>query len=454
MAKMARLIKMHEIDEFSEVKTIPDGAVTSQIISNIRSLDEKSELEPFIRNIIFDPNSTPHGPTEIADIITTHVHIRGEKQLAAFILKGKSYNRVSSRIVAHQFAKARQIIGLNLMVFVAVGGIQDDAQRDFIQAAIDANSNYIIIDAHDLARLLISYEMICSKDGTPFDDKGRCRNGHILDEGLKLELSIKEKARYTIFNQKDISVRGAKRYSVVILLDPHYTKDTIRYIIKEATEKFKNSNYYRNERIRMRWGDSRAHVVWLFIACDSDDEKNRNWLCQSCWMDHSSKNIILPLQLNGTDKYEDIDILWNDNYKSMKEFMESITGTKEDVLGQIDSILHDMIGLANGCIENFNNYMAGYVSQEDFLLKMHEAEPKIRSLYLKAGNISLPPIDCSGYYQACQSFFANIDNMILFFSVRGLEIWDQPTRKNLMKTAIEEFYKNIKRIELEKDKIN
>jgi hypothetical protein len=98
MAKMARLIKMHEIDEFSEVKTIPDGAVTSQIISNIRRLDEKSELEPLIRNIIYDPNSTPHGPTEIADIITTHVHIRGKKQLAAFILKGKSYNRGHNRI--------------------------------------------------------------------------------------------------------------------------------------------------------------------------------------------------------------------------------------------------------------------------------------------------------------------------------------------------------------------
>lgn len=160
---MTRLIKMHEIEEFYEVKTIPDSAVTSQIISNIRRLDEKSELEPFIRNIIYDPNSTPHGPTEIADIITTHVHINGEKQLAAFILKGKSYNRVSSRIVAHQFAKTRQIMGINLMVFIAVGDIQDDAQRDFTQAAIDANSNYIIIDAHDLARLLISYEIICPK---------------------------------------------------------------------------------------------------------------------------------------------------------------------------------------------------------------------------------------------------------------------------------------------------
>ncbi|HUS76319.1 MAG TPA: hypothetical protein VMY43_09965 [Methanothrix sp.] len=451
---MARLIKLHEIEEFSEVKAIPDDTVTSQIISNIRCLDEKSELEPFIRNIIHDPNSTPHGPTEIADIITTHVQIRGEKQLAAFILKGKSFDRVSSKIVVHQFAKVRQIRGLNLMVFLAVGDIQDDAQRDFVQAAIDANSNYIIIDAHDLARLLIGYEMICPKDGTPFDDQGNCRNGHIRDEGLKLELNVREKARYIIYSQKDVSVGGAKRYSAIVLLDPHYAKDIKRNIIREATEKIKNSNYYRNERTKIRWGKSKAHVVWLFVACDMEDIKNANWFCQSCWMDRSSKNnIILPQPLNGNDKYEDIDIHWNDDYKSIKDFMESITGTKEDVLGQIDSILQDMICLAKGCIEDFDNYIAGYVSEEDFLLKMHDAEPKIRSLYLKAGNIPLPPIDCSSYNQACQNMFANIDNMTLFFSARGLETWDQPTRKILMKTAIQDFYKNIKRTELEKDKI-
>lgn len=451
---MARLIRMHEIDEFSEIKTVPDSVVTSQIISNVRCLDEKSELEPFIRNIIYDPNSTPHGPTEIADIITTHIHIRGGKQLAAFVLKGKSFDKVSSKIVTHQFAKMRQIKGLNLMLFIAVGDIQDDAQRDFTQAAIDADCNYIIVDAHDLARLLIGYEIICPNDGTPFDDEGNCRNGHTLDKGIKLEIDVREKARYTIFNQEDVSSGGAKRYRAIILLDPHYTKDTIRDIIKEATEKLKNSNYYRNERVRARWGESKAHVVWLFIACDVEDVKNINWLCQSCWMTHSSGNIILPHPLNGNDKYEDIDILWYDNYKPMKTFMDSITGTKESVLGAVDPILSDMIDLAKRSIEYFDKYINCHISEERFMSEMREIEPKIRSLYIKSGNIPLPPIECNDYYRACQSIFANIDNMALFFSARGLETWDSSTRNILMKGAIDDFYKNIKRIELEKDKIN
>jgi metal-responsive CopG/Arc/MetJ family transcriptional regulator len=96
---MGRIIKIHEIDEFSEIRTIPDAAINDTILSNIRELDEKSEMERFIRETLYDSNETPHGPTEIADILTSHVHVRGGKKLAAFVLKGKSFKKVSSRAV-------------------------------------------------------------------------------------------------------------------------------------------------------------------------------------------------------------------------------------------------------------------------------------------------------------------------------------------------------------------
>jgi len=83
---MSRPIKINEIDEFSEINSIPSGAISQTILSNVRGLDEKQEMEPFLRQILYDPNETPHGPTEIADILTTHVHIRGQKQLAAYWL--------------------------------------------------------------------------------------------------------------------------------------------------------------------------------------------------------------------------------------------------------------------------------------------------------------------------------------------------------------------------------
>ena len=84
---MGCLIKIHDIEEFSEVKAVPDASVNDVILTSIRALDEEKELERFVREILYDPNSTPHGPTEIADILTTHCHIKGSKRLAAFVLK-------------------------------------------------------------------------------------------------------------------------------------------------------------------------------------------------------------------------------------------------------------------------------------------------------------------------------------------------------------------------------
>ena len=450
---MGRLIKIHEIDEFSEVKTIPDATISEKILTNTRNLDEK-EIERFVREILYDPHETPHGPTEIADILTSHVHVRGDKRLVAFILKGKSFKRVSSRDVTHQFAKLRQIPELGLMVFGAVGNVQDDAQRDFVQAAIDAGCDYLIIDAQDWARLFIAYEKICPEDGTPYNDTGTCTNGHVRDAGLTLEMEVREKRSYTIVNQKDVSHAGAKRYSATILLDKHYPKDVIRTIIQEATEKLKYSNYYRNERVKARWKKIPAHVVWLFIAYDLEDIQNANWVCRTCWIAPSLTKDMRPLGLNGNEKLGDIEILWNDDYKPHKNFFESLSGTKEEVLGAIRPILNEMVEYAKLAIKHFEEYHRENISEDELILRMQKMEPKVTELYLQSGNIPTPPEDCKDYDQACQNIFATIHDMFLYYSKRGLETWPKSNRDWLMQDTIKRFYDGWKGIEFEERKIH
>ncbi len=450
---MRYLIKIHDIDEFSEIKTIPDAAINKEILFNIKNLDEKS-IERFLREILYDPNETPHGPTEIADILTTHVHIRGYKRLAAFVLKGKSFPRVSSREVTHQFVKLRQIPQLGLIVFLAVGDIQDDAQRDFVQIAIDAGCDYLIIDAQDLARLFIAYEKVCPKDGTPYDETGTCKKGHIRDKGIHLEMEVRERIRYTIVEQRDVSHAGAKRYSAIILLDRHYPRDIIRTIIQEATEKLKYSNYYRNERLKARWGRTPAHVIWLFIAYDLEDIQNANWICRTCWIDPSLPENMRPRGLNGNEKLGDIEIFWNDEYQSYKDFFESHFGTKEEVLEAIRPILDEMIELANEAINYFEKYRRKEISEDKFILKMQEMEPRVTELYHQSGNIPIPPEDCKEYDQACQNLFATIRDVFLYYSKKGLETWPKKNRDWLMRDTIKRFYNDLERIKFEESKIH
>ncbi|MCD6463081.1 MAG: hypothetical protein J7L52_05255 [Thermotogae bacterium] len=450
---MGKLIKIHDIDEFSEVKNILEANINKMILSNVRNLEEK-EIERFLREIIHDPNETPHGPTEIADILTTHVHVRGEKRLAAFVLKGRSFQKVSSKDVGHQFLKLRQIPHLGLIVFGAVGNIQDDAHRDFVQMAKDASCDYLIIDAFDFARLFIAYEKICPKDGTPYDDTGTCLKGHVRDKGLTLEMEVKEKVRYTIVSQKDLSHEGAKRYSAIVLLDRHYQRDVVRKIIQEVTEKLKHSNYYRNERIKTRWGKSPAHVVWLFIACDLEDIQNANWLCRTCWVDPSLPESMRPFKLNGNERMGDIEIHWNDDYKLCKNLFEEYSGTKEEVLEAINPILSEMLKFADQAIDCFKRYRQGEISENEFIQKMQKMKPKVGELYSQSGNIPSPPPDCGDYDQACQDIFAIIHNMFLYYSEEGLKRWPKQYRDKLMKDSIDQFYENLYRIEFEEKKLH
>lgn len=114
------------------------------------------------------------------------------------------------------------------------------------------------MDAHDLCRLFIGYEKICSKDGTAFNEVGICKHAHVREAGLPLEMEVREKARYKIIRLEDISHAVAKRYSAKIILDRHYPKEVVKTIIQEVTEKLKCTNYYRSELVKERWGKTPA----------------------------------------------------------------------------------------------------------------------------------------------------------------------------------------------------
>lgn len=451
---MARLIEIKEIDEFSNIVGVPNSAINETVLTNIKKLDEKTELEQSVREILFDPNETPHGPTEIADILTTHVHVRGEKRVAAFVLKGKGCQSVSSRNVTHQFVKLWQVPEIGLMIFGAVGNIQDDAQRDFIEAATKANCDYLIIDAVDWARLFISYEKLCAKDGIPYDDAGRCKNGHMLDEDVPIQIKVREEVIFDIIDQRDISHPGAKRYSAIVLTDSHYTKEVIRDIIQKATEKLRCSQYHRNDWLKARWKNIPAHVVCLYLAFDLKDIQNVNWVCRTIWIDPSLPEDMRPHGINGNEKFGEIEIYWNDEYATNKKFLEENYGTKEEVLEKLKEILDEMIGHANKAIDYFKKYKSGEINEEEFSLIMQEMGPRVTELYLSSSDLPFPPEDCKDYDEACQNIFNFIHNMFIYYSKEGIEKWSTKNRDWLMQTTIKEFCSALDEIKYKERKIH
>src|SRR4051812_49250156 len=83
------VVRLEDIDEFAIVRRLPRASINDRVLAGIRALNERTQIEPFLREILVDPTLTAHGSTEIADVLTTHVTIGGHAKHAAFVNKGK-----------------------------------------------------------------------------------------------------------------------------------------------------------------------------------------------------------------------------------------------------------------------------------------------------------------------------------------------------------------------------
>lgn len=190
---MPRILRFDDFDAFKDARYVRPELIPETVLQRVKTLKE-NRLEAFLRQILIQPYSTPHGPTELSDILCTML-VRGRPRLAAFTLKGKSFQRITDKDVAHQFVKATSIPLLRVMAFVAVGDIQDSAVKCLSQEAVNAGCDILVVNRVDLSRLLIAYGKICPHDGRILKNQ-HCKCGFVYDhQQLFVDLKIKATRR-------------------------------------------------------------------------------------------------------------------------------------------------------------------------------------------------------------------------------------------------------------------
>jgi hypothetical protein len=190
------LITLLRIDNFDRVRDIRPATVSDAAIAAVKALDEATEIEPWIQSILHDTNRTPHGPSEIVDILTHKMTVRGREGMGAFILKGRSFPTVRPRHVSHQIFRLERIADLSFAILAASGDVLDDVKEQFVSTATRLGCEYGFLDAHDLARLFVAFGYLCPRDGERIRG-GRCscgyspqtRTSNILQQEALSELS-------------------------------------------------------------------------------------------------------------------------------------------------------------------------------------------------------------------------------------------------------------------------
>ena len=260
--KMSLLIPIEAFDNFREVKGFPATGVSADLVRAVKRLDEREEIEPFIRAILADLGQTPHGPAEIADIFTHRIVAKGQHGMAAFILKGKSFPTVRPSDVAHQIYRLKKLDGLKLAVFASPGTILDAAKEQFCSTCEDIGCHYAIFDAVDLARLFVAHGFLCPRDASRIS-AGRCKCGYsprkrILNvlqtdalRGLATAHSLGQKAGLIVLppgsGKTRIAAEDAKTIDAKRVLYIAHTHEILDVAVSEFEAKFGVENVSRLE---------------------------------------------------------------------------------------------------------------------------------------------------------------------------------------------------------------
>lgn len=428
-----------DIDEFSKILTVPKEAITSEIIASVRNLGEKEHLEPFLSNIIGHPDCTPHGPMEIVDIYTHHVHINGKSHITGFILKGKALQKVKSEKITYQFLKVPANGAFAVTILACVGVIYDDAKNDFYETINNKGSLPLILDAHDLARLFIAYNLICKICGNPFEKNNICINGHNRPNSVELQFLVDENYVYDIIKTEEPNFGNIKRKSLKIVIDAHYGKQVILKIIDKILD--------------TQLLDQYLDVIWLFFGYDSEDIINNHYFCRVTWVNPKTPKNLVPISHKICQGKYSYEISWNSQYQEIKTFLSSKRGKKYDIIKLIENLSIQYINLGEKLIELIGLFESKLIEKQLFIDTFSMLSHEITILDdIYHSNEELNK-ECSDYRQKFSELRCSLDNILLINSEKGYTIWGETQRQFLTNQQIQSFKKRISDLKYERKKI-
>src|SRR5215216_3153265 len=168
-------LPIEKYNQFISLTEISRNKISEELISAVRGFHEEHDLEELILHNLADPNRTPHGPAEIVDIMTLQLSYKKRLGVAGFVLKGRSFKRVTPADVSHQLFRLRKISDLKFAIFGHTGNLLDQAREEFIHTAKDLGVDYTIIDAIDFARLAVIQGVLSPRDSRKIK-YGRCQS--------------------------------------------------------------------------------------------------------------------------------------------------------------------------------------------------------------------------------------------------------------------------------------
>lgn len=257
-----------------------------------------------------------------------------------------------------------------------------------------------------------------------------------LYEMIGLE-TVNNSPDYETVTEEDVSVGFVRRYSTNVLINKDYPKCELKEALKEIIFSLRPDN----------------DVIWIYAYNKLDDIVNVNWFFRGYWVSPNLDQRWRPMEMKANDYIEDIKITWNDEYESRRKVYKSYSGTKNELLEFTDSLLKQVVPIANTAIEKFDQFQNGKISESKFLEYMHKNRKNESELYSQSGERTFATYECKDYIQKFDNLFAIVDDMFLYYSRECMDTWSSENKKIMMIRDKGRFYKELDELRYERKKL-
>jgi hypothetical protein len=256
-------------------------------------------------------------------------------------------------------------------------------------------------------------------------------------------MRIYEKPEYELMRQDETSHNAAKRYTADVLVNRHYPKALIREIVKSATWELRHSDYHRSDITERRFADQEADVVTLFVYGTETDRRQlrTNWICRTSWINPNLPEQFRPMRFGGEEYVQGLEIDWNVNVDSIREFAENNRLTKSDWLKKTEGISQQVAPLFSEVSTLIQEHEKGHITDDVLDQKFGSLESVAQDLFRLTGEY-YPPVECTDCNQSLIEWVSHLHNILVPYATWGQAKWTLQQKKQNVRIYMEHYQKS------------
>ena len=271
---------------------------------------------------------------------------------------------------------------------------------------------------------------------------------------------------YIPYTQKDFFFEGAdyiicsvkqshgmnKRYCVNVILKSIMSYTEIAVINHEIIALVRNLDIFANPQQEKRWKNKPASHIFCFFGLSETDIVNQNYYCSTTWVDDWQDKSLWYKTGNHYETIDNICFHTNPHYDFMKQHIEIHTATKEELIENTNSVMHQLISLAEQIISIYNEFRNGEKDEADLIRNIELIAPQVRSLYREESNLDIPPKELVQWSQQCSLIAGIIYDFALYHCSQNFLNRSPENRRACMDMSIKQYYKELENLkDLEKE---